>query len=142
VSNLIVSMPPKASAKAAAPNVKNIAQKKRTRDEKLSEAASPSKRPKKTDSGGNEKGCASSPAKPITPAKCVINLHDSVMKVSPETFINPTARKFFREAEVHFFLVRVPDCRHWMNSAWPQKNFGSPFPRTVVPSCRELSTVF
>jgi len=93
-------MPPKASAKAV-PNLKSIAQKRKAQEEKLAEAASPSKRPKKTESGGKEKGGASSPAKPITPAKCVINLHDSVMKVSPETYINPTARKFFREAEVH-----------------------------------------
>jgi hypothetical protein len=133
-------MPPKASAKAAAPNVKSIAQKKRTRDEKLTEAASPSKRPKKTEAGGKEKGGASSPAKPITPAKYVINLHDSVMKVSPETYINPTARKFFREVEVHSCLTRVSDCRLWTNFAWPQKRFGFRIPRTVVPPSRELST--
>src|SRR2546423_4019334 len=99
--HVIVSMPPKASAKAV-PNVKFITQKRKAQKEKLAEAASPSKRPKKSESGGKEKGGASSPAKPITLAKCIINLYDLVMKVSPETYINPTACKFFREAEVHF----------------------------------------
>jgi hypothetical protein len=134
-------MPPKASAKVA-PNVKSIAQKRKAQEEKLAEAASPSKRAKKSESGGKEKAGAPSPSKPITPAKCVINLHDSVIKVSPETYINPTARKFFREAEVLSCLVRVSEGRHWMNFAWPQMFFGSRIPRTVVPSHRELSTVF
>src|SRR5438270_11529965 len=94
-------MPPKASTKAV-PNVKSIVQKRKAQEEKLAEAALPSQCSKKTESGGKEKGGVSSSAKPITPAKCVINLHDSVMKVSPEIYINSRACKFFREAKVHF----------------------------------------
>ena len=96
-------MPPKASAKVV-PNVKSIAQKRKAQEEKLAEAVSPSKRAKKVDS--DKAGVALSPSKPITPAKSVINLHDSANKFAPETYINPIARKYFRAAEVHSCLVR------------------------------------
>ena len=96
-------MPPKSNPKAA-PQVKSIAQKmaqkRKAQEDKQAESLSPSKRSKKPDSGGDEKADASSPTKPITPAKSVINLHDAVLKVSPESYINPSARKLFKEVEV------------------------------------------
>jgi hypothetical protein len=104
IIHIVVSMPPKASAKVV-PNVKSIAQKRKAQEEKLAEAASPSKRVKKTEGGKEKAGVVSSPSKPITPAKSVINLHDAVIKVEPETYINPTARKFFHEAEVLSLLL-------------------------------------
>jgi hypothetical protein len=95
-------MPPKSNPKAA-PQVKSIAQKmaqkRKAQEEKQAESPTPSKRSKKPDSGGDEKTDAS-PTKPITPAKSVINLHDAVLKVSPEAYINPSARKLFKDVEV------------------------------------------
>jgi hypothetical protein len=90
-------MPPKprVTAQASKP-LTGLQQKRKEREEKRVETSA--KRPKKMDPDAKED--ASATPKLTTPKKCVINLHDAVMKVSPETYINPTVRKLFRDVEV------------------------------------------
>jgi len=101
-------MPPKTSSEAAPIKVKSIAQKRKAQEEKLADTpTTPSKRPKNSDFVPGEGGAASSPAKPITPSKYVINLNDWVLKVSPESYVNPTARQFFHEVKVCILTIQV-----------------------------------
>ena len=90
-------MPPKArgTAQTSKP-LTGLQQKRKGREEKRAET--PAKRPKKTDPDAKEDALAT--PKLTTPKKCVINLHDATMKVSPETYINPTALKLFSDVEV------------------------------------------
>jgi len=97
-------MPPKASSEAP-PKVKSIAQKRKVQEEKLADTQS--KRPKNSDFVPGEGGAASSPAKPITSSKYLINLNDWMLKASPESYINPTARKFFHDVKVCILTKQI-----------------------------------
>jgi hypothetical protein len=91
-------MPPKARVTAqASKSLTGLQQKRKEREEKRA-LETPAKRVKKADPDAKED--ASTAPKLTTPKKCVINLHDAVMKVPADKYINPTARKLFGDVEV------------------------------------------
>lgn len=90
-------MPPRAHATSHSLKPASLQSKRKEKDDPHTEPSA--KRPKKVTSV-MEKGDAMPHTKPITPKKCVINLQDAVMKVSAETYINPTAHKLFNDVVV------------------------------------------
>ena len=91
-------MPPKSRSTGQPLKPTSLQAKRKEKEDQRGEPAA--KRVKKTGPVAKEREDAPPLAKPITPKKCVINLQDAVMKVSPETYINPTARKLFRQVLV------------------------------------------
>jgi hypothetical protein len=97
-------MPPKARASSQGFKGTPLQSKRKQKEETPSEPTP--KRPKKNASATKEKSDAIPLSKPITPTKNVINLHDAVMKVNPDTYINPTARKLFGEVTVRSPVIQ------------------------------------